>query len=251
MTHWKILKIEVSTEFRLGSEQNWNDYKEIQRDSLSVGKTIDFENFYIQIDEITPESLSGMIYWQYDVLKLNGGSFALSIDRNSYSTPILNVSDDTHCQLTISLVYEELPMDKIKITLTELDTDLAEIMPPASDEAIAKCNEQLKHYHLTNIPQEYAQFLKISDGMEFNGMQMFGTLGNDIVLQNEQMRNYYSHYKGSENLLIIGRIDDDIYTYNASTHHYEARDINGFEIWDEYDSFEAFFFQEMMKWLRK
>lgn len=85
--------------------------------------------------------------------------------------------------------------------------------------------------------------------MEFNGMQIFGTNDNEIINSTIQNRNYRADYEDIEYLIFFGRIDDDLYTYNLRTKKYESRDICCLDIWDEYDTFDDFFTNEMMKWL--
>ena len=64
-----------------------------------------------------------------------------------------------------------------------------------------------------------------------------------------QNRLYKKGDEEIDNLIFFGRIDDDLYTYNFRTKRYEARDINGLDIWDQYHTFDDFFSKEMMKWL--
>lgn len=123
------------------------------------------------------------------------------------------------------------------------------VNPPASEIDIEKCNKKLGKIGVPQLPSDYVEFLKNCNGMEFNGMQIFGTENNEIVHHTAQNQIYYEHFDEIKELLFFGRIDDDLYTYNAKTQKYEARDINGFDIWDEYESFEEFFSKEMMKWL--
>ena len=139
--------------------------------------------------------------------------------------------------------------DIIRQTIAQLNLQWARVMPPATDEAIAHCNRRFTNLGLPTLPEGYIRFLKITNGLSFNGMDVFGTTNCEIVEQNIQQNLVFHYYKEVDNLLFFGRIDDDVYTYHAGTGHYESRDINGFEVWDEYDTFEAFFIGEMRHWL--
>src|SRR5690606_818519 len=94
-------------------------------------------------------------------------------------------------------------------------------------------------------------FLKHCNGFAFNGVELFGTdivtdpeTGFqliDIVSYTEQQLEYYD-----EELLYFGCVDDDIYTYNPRSQKYETRDISGFEVYDEFESFGMFLENEIV-----
>jgi DNA topoisomerase VI subunit A len=67
----------------------------------------------------------------------------------------------------------------------------------------------------------------------------------DIVSFNEDVGARLIAPLQTTSLLFFGRSDEDIFTYNPETQKYEARDITGFEVWDDYDTFEAFFKEEL------
>lgn len=116
----------------------------------------------------------------------------------------------------------------------------------STDDEIVEINEKLRSENLPTLPDDLAEFYKIAGGLEFNGMQIHGTNNHEILTYNIDKHDYYEGY---EDYLFIGSIDDDIYLYNSTTKKYEVRDINGMEIWDEYDSFHDFFDLELLKWL--
>ena len=249
MAHWKTLTLTVSTDFHSEVSDSWSTSKELQDYEMAVGKTYGFENFYITITEITDEGIKGTSNYSYETTEIDGGEFYINKENPSFQTEKLSVAPDTLSSLEVNISFEESPYQRIKIVVAEVKDEGAEVLPPATDEEINICNTELLKYKLPIMPPDYISFLKICSALEFNGMMIFGSYGCQIVEQNMALRKFYTHYHGSENLLIFGRIDDDIYTYNAANNRYEARDMNGFDIWDDYDSFKAFFFGEMMKWL--
>ena len=121
---------------------------------------------------------------------------------------------------------------------------------PATVEDIEWANKELKESGFPELPADYAAFLQQCNGFAFNGVEIFGTdivtdrdSGYeliDIITFNEQQREYYN-----ENLLFFGRVDDDVYTYNPQTQKYEARDICGFDIWDDYENINDFLDKEI------
>lgn len=136
----------------------------------------------------------------------------------------------------------------INETIQNLDKG-ALVNLPASDHDIIKCNQELTKSNISPLPNDFIEFLKIANGIEFNGMQIFGTKKGEILKFTIQNRDYREDYDDISNLLFFGRIDDDLYTYNLRTQKYEARDICSLDIWDAYDTFYDFFSKEMMKWL--
>ena len=250
MAYWKILQLEVNTSFRPGSGQSWSRKKDYQYKDLKVGVAVSLEEFQITIEQLNEDGMKGSVMWRSGGLGISAGDFEIGKGKPIFCTPDLNVAYDTLMRLTMQLSAIEAPLQKMMMIIDGLDRNGADVMPPATDEDIANCNNELRKYKLPILPKEFMDFMKICSALEFNGMSIFGTYGCQIVEQNEMFRQFYSHQRCKDQLLVFGRIDDDVYTYNATTGKYEARDINGFEIWDEYESFYAFFFTEMMKWLR-
>ncbi len=137
---------------------------------------------------------------------------------------------------------------KIEEVIQNIDNN-AIVNPPVTNGEISNCNNKLKENDIPQLPDSFIDFLRICNGMEFNGMQIFGTTNNDIINFTMQNRLYKKGDEEIDNLIFFGRIDDDLYTYNFRTKRYEARDINGLDIWDQYHTFDDFFSKEMMKWL--
>lgn len=137
-------------------------------------------------------------------------------------------------------------MERVKEIFKGLNHNCIVSHPPALEADIERVNRELHGLGLEPLPLGLVDFFKICSGFEFNGVVIYGTYESQIVSHNEDRHDYYDEFP---HLLFFGSIDDDIYTYNISTRRYESRDINGMECWEEYDTFEAFFFGEIMQWL--
>ena len=136
-------------------------------------------------------------------------------------------------------------MDMIKdILKTTADSD-ALIIDPADDTKIEKCNRDLLDNGLHPLPEGYVRFLKISDGYAWNGFEFFGTENctekstgytlSDIVGFNEYIRERKGY---SDDLLVLGRFDEDIYIYDYLEKRYKAIDrLTSIEA-DDFESFE-------------
>lgn len=151
----------------------------------------------------------------------------------------------------------------------------AMVVRPATTADIEEANNELENLSLPPIPSGYADFLQQCNGFAFNGVELFGTdmvsdpeTGfelMDMVSFIEQQHGIYVEqmldwgikdlseealkYIFPHDLLFFGRVDDDIFSYNPQTQKYESRDINSYEIWDEYPNFEDFWQGEISKYL--
>jgi hypothetical protein len=130
------------------------------------------------------------------------------------------------------------------------EDDGAWIPRPASDEDIAGCNESLIELGLEPLPQGYIDFLKKYNGLAWNGIIFYSTdivteAGNpngfklmDLVSMNDDFNDRYE----LDEKVLLGRADEDYYTYNIETKKYEALELESREVWEECDTFENLFF---------
>lgn len=136
-------------------------------------------------------------------------------------------------------------MSKIKNYIDNLDRRYAEVREPSTEKQILSCDKKLLENESPQMPDDLKAFYLICSGFRFNGLDFWGPNKKEIVEENIRLQCYYE----SPELLYLGRIDDDIYTYNQDLKCYESRDISGFDVWDSYASFETFFMGEIVKWL--
>ena len=137
------------------------------------------------------------------------------------------------------------------------EDDGAMIPRPASEDDIAECNMALNELVLPALPADYIEFLKINNGLAWNGIEFYGTdnvseadkpsgfLLIDIVTKSDDFDERY--YDAIEtDCLHIGRADEELYTYNADKKTYEIRDLSAIcEIYDEYETFADLFVAEV------
>lgn len=154
-------------------------------------------------------------------------------------------------------------------------SDDAMVVRSAATVDIEEANNVLANLNMSRIPSGYADFLRHFNGFAFNGVELFGTdividpeTGFeliDIVSFSEQQHEIYVgymldwgikdlseevlEYVYPHDLLFLGRVDDDIFSYNPQTQQYESRDVNSYEIWNEYPTFESFWQGEIDKYL--
>jgi hypothetical protein len=142
-------------------------------------------------------------------------------------------------------------IDEIMDILEE--DDGAMIPRPATDEDVADCNEELIELGLEPLPQGHIDFLKKFNGLAWNGIEFYSTYqiseeGNpdgfklmDLVTQNDEFNDRYE----LDEKVLLGRADEDYYTYNIETKKYEALELESREVWDEFDTFEDLFFTQV------
>jgi hypothetical protein len=130
------------------------------------------------------------------------------------------------------------------------DDDGAMIPRPATDEEITECNDDLVKLGREPLPQGYIDCLKKNNGLAWNGIVFYSTdivteADNpisfklmDLVTMND---NFNERYELDEKVL-LGRADEDYYTYNIETKRYEALELESREVWEEFDTFEDLFF---------
>jgi hypothetical protein len=132
-----------------------------------------------------------------------------------------------------------------------LKEDSGAMIPrPATDKDIADCNKDLVELGLEPLPQGHIDFLKKFNGLAWNGVLFYSTYqvsesGNpdgfklcDLVSENNEFNDRYE----LDEKVLLGRADEDYYTYNIETKKYEALELESREVWEEFDTFEDLFF---------
>ena len=132
-----------------------------------------------------------------------------------------------------------------------LNEDEGAMIPrPASEEDIAECQKDLIELGLEPLPQGYIGFLKKNNGLAWNGIVFYSTdqvteADNpngfrimDLATMNDDFNERYE----LDEKVLLGRADEDYYTYNIETKKYEALELESREPWEEFNSFEDLFF---------
>lgn len=138
-----------------------------------------------------------------------------------------------------------MTMDEILEHLSE--NDGAMIVRPASSKDLAQCQKDMAEVEMNPIPQGYIDFLRKLNGFAWNGIEFYSTdqvtdpetdyTLMDIVTMNED----FAEYNDMPTKVLIGRADDDLYTYDTESHKYEVLDFTGKDVMEDYESFEDLF----------
>jgi hypothetical protein len=136
------------------------------------------------------------------------------------------------------------------------EDDGAMIPRPASEKDIARCQRDLTKLGLELLPQGYIDFLKKNNGFAWNGIVFYSTdqvteVGSsgcqnnpnsfrimDLAAMNDEFNERYE----LDEKVLLGRADEDYYTYDIETKRYEALELESREPWEEFNSFEDLFF---------
>jgi len=135
----------------------------------------------------------------------------------------------------------------------------AETAAPATDEEIARCNEELAGYGLEPLPDEYAAFLKIYNGFERNGVELKGVKseanGKDSSFNSQNIAKSSNYLLGelgkdlgSPVLWLGGAHEGNYLLYDYSRGKYQIRLYTALDKAErEYSSFEEFFYKEVIE----
>lgn len=127
----------------------------------------------------------------------------------------------------------------------------------ASDAEIAAAEEQMAEklsaggFIVAQIPEDYAAFLKLTDGYAWNGVRFFGTkpirLDRDYTNPSLLERNtYYIEERPDRPLqdgcLVIGEVDDELLLYSEFTGRYDSLNASTMTPMRHFAEFEELFF---------
>ncbi len=130
------------------------------------------------------------------------------------------------------------------------EDDGAMIPRPATDKDIERCQKDLTEYGLEPLPEGYVDFLKRNNGLAWNGIEFYST---DQVFEADKPHGYRlmdlvtinddfnDRYELDEKVL-IGRADEDYYTWNIETEKYEILELESRDAMEEFDTFADLFF---------
>ena len=142
-------------------------------------------------------------------------------------------------------------MNKIDEIVDILNEDDGAMIPrPASDEDIKQCQDDLIKLGLEPLPQNFIDFLKKNNGLAWNGIEFYSTYQvtevdtpdgyrlMDLVTENDEFNDRFE----LDEKVLLGRADDDYYTYNIETTKYEVLEFTSRDLMEEFDTFEDLFF---------
>lgn len=127
--------------------------------------------------------------------------------------------------------------------------------PPASDDAVQDLRKRSQAELGADIPDEYAELLKVANGIDWNGMTFYATETSPVpgregkkprfvqgfVEQNKVWRGY----EPKKNFLVFGDSGDEVYTYNLVDKAFQERDRQSDSLIRTHPTLEAMLAQAM------
>ena len=130
-------------------------------------------------------------------------------------------------------------IEKIK----SVAADWKEVLePPATTSEIKIFADKIRSLYSMELPVDYLQFLEIINGLEFNGLIIYGTKNSeldpdgsplDLIEMNEVMRDSLR-----ADMVVFGENSTGIIVYDNTEKQFQYRDRIGIDRIEPYSSFE-------------
>ena len=142
-------------------------------------------------------------------------------------------------------------MTKVKDTATGWGEELE---PPASESEIKDFSDRLQKFYNTNLPDQYESFLRMANGLEFNGLIIYGTKNSESAPEFSQLDFFKMNeiWQGSPrarelSVIILGESSSGVLTYDKSANQFQYRDRIGLDRVEPYPSFNEMLRVEIEK----
>jgi len=120
------------------------------------------------------------------------------------------------------------------------------LQPPASPEQLKSVVERARTQLHVELPAEYLEFLKQTNGFDWNGVVIYASETVPIVGHPDrtisgivEMNLGFRDDERFNDLLVLGSNGMDLYTYRVSTREYEIYDEVPHELIDTLPTFEV------------
>ena len=120
--------------------------------------------------------------------------------------------------------------------IATLERDGAILFNPAEDRAIRFVSSMLTSHRFAGVPANYAEMLKKTDGIIWNGIELYGTRATEradgayvfpgLIEANLEFLGYES----AIGRLIIGRAAEEVFVFNSRERRYQVLDRLDFSV---------------------
>ena len=100
----------------------------------------------------------------------------------------------------------------------------------AEEKDIQKINSDLISYELSPLPQDYKDFLLITNGFIYDGLEFFGTISHDRKEKNYIFSSIidinieFIEYQFFSDKLIVGKMSENLIIYDSTNNYYSIVD---------------------------
>lgn len=137
-------------------------------------------------------------------------------------------------------MYQDL-LDKIakdKLAYSEY------MQPPATSEELSNLCEKAFLNFKTKLPMEYTDFLKLTNGLDWNGLTIFASETSVIVNHPDryikgviEANQMYRQSEDSQNIIILGNSGIDVYIYCLDRNVYHIAERISLRVISTFSSF--------------
>ncbi|NTS77878.1 SMI1/KNR4 family protein [Catenovulum sp. SM1970] len=125
--------------------------------------------------------------------------------------------------------------------------------PPITQEELVRFKERVKYSYKLNLPDCYINFIKKTNGFEFNGLIIFGSMNSeandasllDLIESNVFLRDSTIHLP--DQTLVIGESSTGVLTFDGINNVYQYRDRIALVRVESYLSFDDMMTKELNK----
>ena len=127
--------------------------------------------------------------------------------------------------------------------LETLKKDNAVMFIPADDKAIRFTSSMLNSHYFSPIPPNYISLLKFSDGLIWNGVELFGTRSHErekygyILPGIIEMNLDFLGYEFFTGKVILGRVAEELFVFDARERKYLIIDRLDFAVSSSFVNF--------------
>jgi hypothetical protein len=121
--------------------------------------------------------------------------------------------------------------------------DGAVVFPPAEDRAIRFVGSMLSSHRFCPVPSNYQQLLKTTDGLVWNGVELYGCRAVDrdmlgyILPGLIEANMEFTGYEFLRGQIVLGRAAEEIFVYDARRKSYNIVDRHDFSITASFQTF--------------
>lgn len=127
--------------------------------------------------------------------------------------------------------------------LKKMYQESAVVFPPAKYAEIHMVNTILTHENLSKLPQDYINFLTLTDGLFFNGLELFATKEHErekgaffhrsIV----QMQRIYTNNPQLNGKIVLAQAPEELILYDFKKKEYQIMDRYSYTIFLKFPHF--------------
>lgn len=148
-----------------------------------------------------------------------------------------------------------MSLSKVVEKIRSLAAELGEKLEPgASQSEVFELAERVWMEFGVTVPQEYLQFLRIVDGLEYNGLIIYGTKNSTLDPEASQLDLSEMNRIAREvprvelrDCLLIGETSTGLLAFDGATGCFQYRDRIGVDRVESYPSFELLLTEEIAR----